>query len=295
MIIKALMKAMNFRDDLATRKKEDGFTLLELVIWIAIMGVFMGVAILGYSQYREKALEATESNQTSTPEPDFSTVSSGESSIDFPIGTVLASMTAIVVIVASGYFLFTWALNSKRKADHAKEIKESEWEANTNAWNKLFAQHDELVNQWAEYELNMEMLIKYPVLTDVSHPKVQRLHKAIQEASLTRPDKADRNVFPVDGAYGKAVVELSGALTSAVNEAKKVAWSNFTTAERRRLQTAIQMLKMAQDAGASPHERQAAYKRVQIELDGLVVVPDKPMEVIEAAIRKAIEPATVAV
>ena len=50
---------------------------------------------------------------------------------------------------------------------------------------------------------------------------------------------------------------------------------------RTRRATALQVLWVAIDGGATPAERQIAYKRVREELEGLIVVSDEAITVLE--------------
>lgn len=159
---------------------------------------------------------------------------------------------------------------------------------NREQWDRLFAQHDEAIETWADYELNLELALKYPLVTDVSNPLVMSMLKAMNRASMSRPKQANEDQSPVGTPYSDAVIEFTTTLRSVIHAAKKAAWSNFTPAEKRRLDKAAQMLKMAQNAAASPHERQVAYRRVMTEIEGLIVLPAVPLAELEGRILKEI-------
>ena len=57
--------------------------------------------------------------------------------------------------------------------------------------------------------------------------------------------------------------------------------SGFTDVERKRLDTAKQLLTVAIDQAATPAERQLAYRRVREELDGLISLSDEAIDVLE--------------
>ncbi|MFM9745636.1 hypothetical protein ACKI2C_49630, partial [Streptomyces brasiliscabiei] len=57
----------------------------------------------------------------------------------------------------------------------------------------------------------------------------------------------------------------------------------------KRLQTAQQLLSVAVDGGATPAERQVAYKRVREELDGLIVVSDDAITILEEKVALPLE------
>jgi len=67
----------------------------------------------------------------------------------------------------------------------------------------------------------------------------------------------------------------------AEREARRIRDSNFTGPERERLETARKLLRIASDAGATPAERQTAYKRARRELDGLIALPEVTLAALE--------------
>lgn len=155
---------------------------------------------------------------------------------------------------------------------------------NIRAWKTLVNRHEKIRAQWVAYEMDMDKLIDMPVMTDMREPVIIALHKALKTASSLVPKSLDKFAYtPVkDSAFLAAVNDLEVALNGAEQTAKKIAWSKFTKEERRSLSTAKQMLSLATDAGASPAERQAAYKRVFKELQGLIEFPAKARLEIES-------------
>ncbi len=84
--------------------------------------------------------------------------------------------------------------------------------------------------------------------------------------------------------YRDAVVDYEVAFDVAERDARRVKDSSFTTVERKRLDTAKQLLTIAIDEAATPAERQVAYRRVREELDGLISLSDEAIEVLEAKV-----------
>ena len=70
----------------------------------------------------------------------------------------------------------------------------------------------------------------------------------------------------------------------AERDARRLKDSSFTDVERKRLDTAKQLLTIAIDEAATPAERQVAYRRVREELDGLISLSDEAIEVLEAKV-----------
>ena len=84
--------------------------------------------------------------------------------------------------------------------------------------------------------------------------------------------------------YRNAVADYEVAFDVAERDARRLKDSSFTTVERKRLDTAKQLLTIAIDEAATPAERQVAYRRVREELDGLISLSDEAIEVLEAKV-----------
>lgn len=193
-----------------------------------------------------------------------------------PLVTLLLVLAIVILfgLLITGIFL---VMPRIMKAANAKS-------ENIGAWKDLIKRYADIRAQWASYEMDMSKIIDFPVMTDMREPVIIALHKALKTASSLAPKSLGKLAYtPVrDSAFLAAVNDLEIAFNSAEQEAKKIAWSKFTKEERRSLSTAKQMLSLAMDAGASPAERQAAYKRVFKELQGLIEFPAKARLEIEA-------------
>src|SRR5690606_40632784 len=106
--------------------------------------------------------------------------------------------------------------------------------------------------------------------------------RAKKAADLARPASAKSRITPQQvSEYRDAVTDFEVAFDVAEREARRVRDSSFTEAERKRLDTAKQLLSVAIDQAATPAERQVAYRRVREELDGLISLSDEAIEVLE--------------
>ena len=70
------------------------------------------------------------------------------------------------------------------------------------------------------------------------------------------------------------------AFDVAEREARRLRDSTFTEEERKRLDRAQQLLKIAVDESATQAERNTAYRRVRDEVEGLIVLSDDAVEVL---------------
>lgn len=155
---------------------------------------------------------------------------------------------------------------------------------------KLFAVHDEVTSRWLEYELDVAKLIDFPAMSDGRQPLTAAFLKAKRVADRLRPSSPKAKITADQVAeYRAAVTEYEVAFDLAERDARRQSDSGFTDAERKRLQTAKQLLTVAVDAAATPAERQSAYRRARRELDGLIAVSDEAIVVLEKKVALELE------
>jgi prepilin-type N-terminal cleavage/methylation domain-containing protein len=265
-----------FRD---IRKVQEAFTLMEILVVMFIIGILAALAIPVFLEQRKAALAAQ--NKTGvTPSPSAPvtdpTPVTHSAPVEFPWAIVLGIGVSAILAVAF-VALIVWFVR-KNKAAVANSTN------NIARWEKLIARHRELRMQWASYEIDMVKLIDFPLMTDMREPVTIALHNALKKAADLEPSNAkSMSTRPVtDSEFWHAVNDLDAAFHTAEQTAKKVAWSKFTSSERKSLATAKNLLALALDSGASPSERQAAYKRVFKELQGLIEFPEKARLEIES-------------
>ena len=147
-----------------------------------------------------------------------------------------------------------------------------QWRAIT----RTVSEHDRVDQRWMAYELDVEKLLDFPMMTDLRDPLTTAFHKAKLRADLLRPAKAEDLLDDREsaGQYLAAVGEYAAAFNLAEAEAIRRRRSDFSTEEGQRLARARSLLNVASDASASPHERERAYALAVKELDGLVVLPE---------------------
>ena len=147
---------------------------------------------------------------------------------------------------------------------------------------RLFDAHDAITSRWLEYELDVAKLIAFPAMSDGRQPLTAAFLRAKRKADGLRPSSAKARIGKDDLAeYRDAVGEYQTAFDIAERDARRLRDHSFTAIERKRLDTAKQLLGVAVDQAATPAERQLAYRRVREELDGLISVSDEAIEVLE--------------
>lgn len=156
------------------------------------------------------------------------------------------------------------------------------FETDTTYLDRLFAAQDAVTKRWLEYELDVAKLIAYPAMSDGRQPLTAAFLRAKKVADGLRPASSKTQLTSQQlSDYRNAVTDYEVAFDVAERDARRVKDSSFTDAERKRLDTAKQLLTVAIDEAATPAERQLAYKRVREELDGLISLSDGAIEVLE--------------
>lgn len=146
---------------------------------------------------------------------------------------------------------------------------------------RVVAAQDEVTHRWLEYELDATKLITYPAMSDGRQPLTAAFLRAKKAADKLRPEEGETLSSERLKEYRDAVTDYEVAFDVAERDARRVKDAAFTVDERKRLDTAKQLLTVATDQAATPNERQLAYRRVREELDGLILLSDEAVDVLE--------------
>lgn len=148
-------------------------------------------------------------------------------------------------------------------------------EAETRSMSRLLAEHDEIDARWFAYETDVIDLLEYPMMTNMRDPLTIAFHRAKRAADSARPEAPGDLVGDHDAQdrYRTAVHDYGVAFDAAESEARRRRRGDFSEAEQHRLVRAQGLLRLAMDTASTPQERQAAYRKARIELDGLVSLP----------------------
>lgn len=154
------------------------------------------------------------------------------------------------------------------------------------AISRAVEEHDRTETRWLDYELDVGKLLDYPLVTDMRDPLTQRFHRAKLRADFLRPAEVADLVDDRDATrdYLDAVQEYVTAFDIAEAEAIRRRRTGFTDDEQERLALAQRLLNVASDTGATPQERDRAYRLARRELDGLVVLPQRARAALERGI-----------
>lgn len=284
----------------ASKESGDIFqSVLIITIFVIIMVV---VGSLLYSAILKKYKKVSEAIATGSASP--STGATGQATTQAPAETVhtapaitaptvpapdfpwsmvfgvLFSLVAVSVII----FLIVVAI---RKANASRSIRNDL----RLDWEKLMARHDSVRKMWSAYELDLVKIIAAPLMSDMRNPLTVTLHTALRNADMARPKGIPSAAHkPALGSrYEVAVIALEEAFHKAENESQRIKWNNYSVDEKKRLHKAQDLLSLAMNDGATEFERQAAYKALRKELDGLLVMPETTILSIESSMKLMIE------
>lgn len=177
-----------------------------------------------------------------------------------------------------------------RGAAPAKPKKVEAQESSNQLLERLFAEHDAITAHWLDYELDVAKLIAFPAMSDGRQPLTAAFLRAKKTADALRPASAEDKVSEQQiTEYLDAVGNYAVAFEVAEKDARRLRDSTFTDAERKKLDRAQKLLKVAVDESATQAERNVAYKRVREELDGLIVLSDEAVTVLEKQVARQIE------
>jgi hypothetical protein len=163
--------------------------------------------------------------------------------------------------------------------NHRREVK------------RILEQHSQTDARWLEYEIDIAKLLDFPLMTDMRNPLTMEFHKARRRADLMRPE----NAADLDGdreaqlEYRDAVHDYVSAFDVAEAEAVRLRRSTFSADDQQRIARAQNLLKLAEDDAATPQERQNAYTRARVELDGILVLPSVTRASIERKLAGELE------
>lgn len=184
-------------------------------------------------------------------------------------GIIIAALVLVGIAVLLGLVYATYSVSRKVKRQSQNTEK------NIEQWNNLIERCDKIIKEWASYELDTVKIIDLPLLSDMREKSTINFHAALRQAKALRPENVKRvsEISAIGSPFDAAVEDLEATFHIAETEAKRIRWNNFSADERKRLQKAKDLLNIAMNGAASDNERQSAYKRMQKELSGLIVVP----------------------
>ncbi|MDL9937245.1 hypothetical protein QSJ18_10865 [Gordonia sp. ABSL1-1] len=159
-------------------------------------------------------------------------------------------------------------------------------------WEEATRRHDAVLGDYAAYELDPALMLRYPAVTDVSVEETQNFHLALDEATALRTDDYPGDRGRAD-AYQQSVARLRRAWTVCETRGRKVGVGYLDPADQQDLDTALKLYRHA--AGSDVPSEQATYfGRVRdivtrLADRGALNPPSATLAELESVTRKALE------
>jgi hypothetical protein len=128
-------------------------------------------------------------------------------------------------------------------------------EAAERLWQAAIRQHDDVLIDYAQYELEPELLLRFPAVTDVSVDTVEQFHAALSRAQDLRTDRFPVNIDRAD-EYQQSVIDLRKAWADCEKYGRAVGTGLLEVKDQKELTVALSLLENARNAQG---EQQAEY------------------------------------
>jgi hypothetical protein len=215
--------------------------------------------------------------------------------IVFRLAELLLMLVPVIGVVMAGVSMWRRVQPSRDRPDRPDGPRLDDAPADAKPTNtaavwrmitRTIDEHSRTDTRWLEYELDVERLLDFPLMTDMRAPLTAAFHKAKLRADLMRPARAEDLLDDRVAAaqYLAAVEEYTTAFDAAETEAIRRRRSDFSAEGQQRIARARSLLSVASDGGASQPEREQAYTLACKELDGLVVLPATTRDGLERGI-----------
>lgn len=133
--------------------------------------------------------------------------------------------------------------------------------------SKVERDYQEICASIDEYRCDIVKIIKYPVMTDRTDPFTLKMMMALKAAQRLEDEK-----HTVE--FKEAVVALEEAFMMAESNAEKIASSLLSDVEKKKMEKAKDLLRIASDKGAAENEKKMAFKQGFKQLEGVITVPE---------------------
>ncbi|ORM31853.1 hypothetical protein [Williamsia sp. 1135] len=164
-------------------------------------------------------------------------------------------------------------------------------EAAERLWQAAIRQHEAVLIDYAQYELEPELLLRFPAVTDVSVDTVVRFHTALSRAQELRTERFPVNLDRAD-EYQQAVMAVRKAWADCEKYGRAVGAGLLDVTDQRELTTALSLLENARHTeGAQQADYLDRIHHIVTDLAdrGSLHPQQQAIDEIEAGRRRALE------
>lgn len=182
---------------------------------------------------------------------------------------VLAGVALVALLLVRGPVAASLKNNAERRraaAEAEKQFREKEARKraeNVSKWSSYVNTYKEIDNRFLEYDRDLELLLKYPLMRDYRQPETIAMIHAMDACRPLFSENCPDGIDNVDNSeFAKAVREYRDSFNKAEGLAKRIFDSRMSEKERKAIRLAQQLLAVVNDKGASAGERQNAYEKI---------------------------------
>lgn len=187
----------------------------------------------------------------------------------------------------SSWLTFEEFLSFEERAKGVKSVEDpvtsnSNNIASSHAWNPFMSSLDAIKGQLMDWEMDILRVVQYPSLFDLGIASTRDFHESLNYAEKLKPSVND--AFDLEHPFLKALSSVEASWKYAQSDALRAGITKFAPDERKRVERALGLLRIALDVSGSPSERQVSYKRALKELEGLIHVPENSVKMVESMV-----------
>ncbi|HEX7740580.1 MAG TPA: hypothetical protein VF426_13130 [Marmoricola sp.] len=193
------------------------------------------------------------------------------------VGSIAAGVVGLVVLV-----ILIFVVSSKMMK--ARDRDAAEAQRLDRIWKEAVERHDRIRETWLDFQQDIEKLLTFPVMTDVSEPKTAAFIDAMGKATDLATDKRPKSAEAVE-RYAHATRTAETKWQAALHNAERVRLARFEPGERERIKKVQLLLRQAKSGAATPQERRTYYERARDLLGDLIPLPEPARLALEQTVR----------
>lgn len=272
------------------RRDQSGFTLLELIVVIAIMGIFVAIGTTTLSAMRQNAL--VKKGGSPTPKPKVTHVASTAPAPDLHLGTIFG----VLGIIAGSVVVFTIVGLSIAKMRRNVRAVRAERVTLTKKWDQSVARHMGIKDAYGTLLLDPVAALSYSALWDVTNKRTQAFHEVyarVQDIYNLHTDRCPADPALVE-EYASVTRRAETLWADAYRYAKRLGFDWMPPTDKTAARRAAAMLKTAANPAATEAERGAAAIKAKELMDsiGSVTFKTDTLAAVESAARLALNSAS---